>query len=103
MPGGDYVTGQAGDGGLEDCEGHGTTVASIIAAAPFDPARKPPRRPEDAPPPAPAPPPPGQGSPVTPTPAPPKPVTVTVEIPPPPPPVTVIAPAAAPAGGRAAA
>lgn len=97
--GGDFVTGQAGDGGLEDCEGHGTTVASIIGAAPFDPARKPPRRPENAPPPAPAPPPPGQGSPVTPTPAPPKPVTVTVETPPPPPPVTIIAPPPPPGDG----
>ncbi|MGD9620657.1 MAG: S8 family serine peptidase [Mycolicibacterium sp.] len=87
--GGDYVTGQAGDGGLVDCEGHGTIVASIIGAAPSDPARTPPRRPAAAPPPAPAPPPPLAGAPVTPPPAPPKPVTVTVETPapaPPPPP-----------------
>ena len=73
-------------------------MASIIGAAPSDPARKPPRRPAHAPPPAPAPPPPGQGSPVTPTPEPPKPVTVTVEIPPPPPPVTVTAPPPPPPG-----
>ncbi|MFV8176766.1 S8 family serine peptidase [Mycolicibacterium peregrinum] len=84
--GGDYVTGQAGNGGLEDCEGHGTIVASIIGAAPSDPGRKPARRPENAAPPAPAPAPPNQGSPVTPPPAPPKPVTVTVETPAPPPP-----------------
>ncbi len=84
--GGDYVTGQAVDGGLEDCEGHGTVVASIIGGSPSDPARTPPRRPADAPPPAPPPPAPNQGAPVTPPPAPPKPVTVTVETPAPPPP-----------------
>jgi len=85
--GGDYVTGQAGSGGLDDCDDHGTIVASIIGAQPSDPARRQPaRRPENAaqlpPPPAP----PGQGEPVTPTPEPPKPVTVTLQTPAPPPP-----------------
>ena len=47
-PGGDYVTGQAGSGGLDDCDEHGTIVASIIGAQPSDPARQPPRRPENA-------------------------------------------------------
>lgn len=94
--GGDYVTGQPGDGGLVDCEGHGTIAASIIGAAPADPARTPPRRPADAPPPAPAPPPPHQGAPVTPPPAPPKPVTVTVETPAPAPPAPAPPPDAPP-------
>lgn len=84
--GGDYVMGTSGNGGLDDCEGHGTIVASIIGAQPFDPARKPPTRPENAPPLPPPPPPPGQGAPVTPSPEPPKPVTVTVQTPSPPPP-----------------
>lgn len=95
--GGDYITGQAGNGGLEDCEGHGTIVASIIGGAPSDPARKPPTRPEKAPAPAPAPPPPNQGSPVTPPPEPPKPVTVTVETPAPPSPSPSPAPPPPPA------
>ncbi len=85
-PGGDYVTGQAGSGGLDDCDEHGTIVASIIGAQPSDPARQPPRRPENAAPLAPPPAPPGQGEPVTPTPEAPKPVTVTVQTPAPPPP-----------------
>lgn len=84
--GGDYVMGTAASGGLEDCEGHGTIVASIIGAQPSDPARKPATRPENAPPLPPPPPPPGQGAPVTPSPEPPRPVTITVQTPPPAPP-----------------
>ncbi|WP_372992616.1 S8 family serine peptidase [Mycobacteroides salmoniphilum] len=99
--GGDYVTGVGGpNAGLEDCEGHGTAIASIIGGQPSDPARKPPARPEDAPPlPAP-PPPPGTGAPVTPTPEPPKPVTITVQTPPPAPPPPP-APAPPPEDGAA--
>ncbi|WP_330221125.1 S8 family serine peptidase, partial [Mycobacteroides abscessus] len=33
VPGGDYVMGKYGDG-LNDCDGHGTVVASLIGAAP---------------------------------------------------------------------
>jgi membrane-anchored mycosin MYCP len=40
--GGDYVLGQA-NGGLFDCDSHGTIVASIIAASPSDPAARPAR------------------------------------------------------------
>ena len=39
--GGDYVMGDE-NGGLFDCDSHGTVVASIIAAQPSDPAAKPP-------------------------------------------------------------
>ena len=77
--GGDYVV-DDGDG-LQDCDAHGTIVASIIGAAPADgktplpPARET-RRPESVPtseaPPPPPPPPPTQ--------------TVIVQVPPPPPP-----------------
>lgn len=84
--GGDYVTGAAGSGGLEDCDAHGTIVASIIGAQPSDPARLPARRPENAAQLPPPPPPPGQGEPATLSPEPPKPVTVTVQTPAPPPP-----------------
>ena len=37
--GGDYVMGDE-NGGLFDCDSHGTVVASIIAAQPSDPARQ---------------------------------------------------------------
>src|ERR1700680_3106411 len=62
FPGGDYVMGLPG-GGLSDCESHGTVVASIIGAAPSNPADRPTPRPAGAgapppPPDAPAPPPP---------------------------------------------
>ncbi len=40
FPGGDYVMGDE-NGGLSDCDSHGTVVASIIAAQPSDPAAKP--------------------------------------------------------------
>jgi len=44
FPGGDYVMGDE-NGGLFDCDSHGTVVASIIAAQPSDPAAKPPAMP----------------------------------------------------------
>lgn len=83
--GGDYVMGAA-NGGLTDCDSHGTIVASIIAAQPSDPAARPVPMPTGvvAPPPPAAPP--ASPFPTTPPPAPPKPSTVTVTAPPPPPP-----------------
>src|ERR1700692_2690863 len=85
--GGDYVQGLP-NGGLTDCESHGTVVASIIAAAPLKPADRPETRPAGAPAPAPPPPPPATPPPTSPTPTPPSPSTstVTVTAPPPPPP-----------------
>ncbi|MDT5133588.1 MAG: rane-anchored mycosin, partial [Mycobacterium sp.] len=81
--GGDYVIGLP-NGGLADCESHGTVVASIIGAVPFDAAARPIPRPAGATAPAvPAAPPP---APPFPTSAPPPPSTVTVTAPPPPPP-----------------
>jgi len=56
LAGGDYVMGDDANGGLRDCDNHGTVVASIIGAAPSNPADRPPRKPLGAPPPAPAPP-----------------------------------------------
>jgi membrane-anchored mycosin MYCP len=83
--GGDYVMGSA-NGGLTDCDSHGTIVASIIAAQPSDPATRPaPMPPGATAPPAP-PPPPASPFPTTPPPPPPKPSTVTVTAPAPPPP-----------------
>ena len=54
FPGGDYVMGEE-NGGLFDCDSHGTVVASIIAAQPSEPAAKPPPMPPGvgAPPPPP--------------------------------------------------
>lgn len=46
-PGGDYVQGLA-NGGLTDCESHGTIIASIIGAAPANPADRPTPRPAGA-------------------------------------------------------
>ena len=83
--GGDYVMGDE-NGGLFDCDSHGTVVASIIAAQPSDPGAKPPPMPPGI---GAAPPPPGVPAspfPTTPPPAPPKPSTVTVTQPAPPPP-----------------
>jgi membrane-anchored mycosin MYCP len=83
--GGDYVMGDE-NGGLFDCDSHGTVVASIIGAQPSDPGAKPPPMPSGI---GAAPPPPGVPAspfPTTPPPAPPKPSTVTVTQPPPPPP-----------------
>ena len=108
FPGGDYVMGDE-NGGLFDCDSHGTVVASIIAAQPSDPAAKPPAMPPgvDAAPPPPEVP--ASPFPTTPPPAPPKPSTVTVTAPPPPPPPAPeeapppeepVAPAAGPGGGE---
>ena len=86
--GGDYVV-DDGDG-LQDCDAHGTIVASIIGAAPADgktplPPPRETRRPDTVPT-SEAPPPP---------PPPPPPQTVIVQAPPPPPPPPPDAPAAA--------
>jgi membrane-anchored mycosin MYCP len=97
FPGGDYVMGLAG-GGLADCESHGTIVASIIGAAPSNPANRPIPRPAGAAPGAPPPPVPANPAPTVAPPPPPKPSTVTVTAPPPPapPPAPDDAPAAGP-------
>ena len=103
--GGDYVMGDE-NGGLFDCDSHGTVVASIIAAQPSDPGAKPPPMPPgvDAPPPPPGVP--ASPFPTTPPPPPPKPSTVTVTAPPPPPPAAEpppgepVAPAAGPGDGE---
>jgi membrane-anchored mycosin MYCP len=81
--GGDYVMGSP-NGGLTDCDSHGTIVASIIAAQPSDPAARPAPMPAGvaAPPPPDAPP--ASPFPTTPPPPPPKPSTVTVTAPAPP-------------------
>ncbi|WP_431241064.1 type VII secretion-associated serine protease mycosin (plasmid) [Mycolicibacterium aichiense] len=85
FPGGDYVMGLQ-NGGLSDCENHGTVVASIIGAAPSNPADRPAPKPAGAQ----APPPPGavpaNPAPTSPPPPPPPAQTVTVTAPPPPPP-----------------
>jgi membrane-anchored mycosin MYCP len=83
--GGDYVQGLP-NGGLSDCESHGTVVASIIAAAPANPADRPIPRPAGAQAPPPLAPPPPNPAPTVAPPAPPPPSTVTVTAPPPPPP-----------------
>ncbi|WP_396908381.1 type VII secretion-associated serine protease mycosin [Mycolicibacterium sp.] len=89
FPGGDFVLGLE-NGGLVDCDSHGTVVASIIGAAPFNPADRPVPRPAGV---ADAPAPPGvPANPAPTTPPPPPPpaktstVTVTAPAPPPPPP-----------------
>ena len=106
--GGDYVMGDE-NGGLFDCDSHGTVVASIIAAQPSDPAAKPAPMPPNAGPPPPPPAVDASPFPTTPPPAPPKPSTVTVTAPPPPPPPPAeppppppedVAPAAGPGGGE---
>jgi membrane-anchored mycosin MYCP len=85
--GGDYVQGLP-NGGLTDCESHGTVVASIIAGAPSNPAARPIPRPAGAAAPGLPPPPPANPPPTSTTPPPPTPSTstVTVTAPPPPPP-----------------
>ena len=105
--GGDYVMGDE-NGGLFDCDSHGTVVASIIAAQPSEPEAKPPPMPANAGPPPPPPEVEASPFPTTPPPAPPKPSTVTVTAPPPPPaepppppPEEPVAPAAGPGGGEA--
>jgi membrane-anchored mycosin MYCP len=103
--GGDYVQGLP-NGGLTDCESHGTVVASIIAAAPANPADRPTPRPAGAqapPPVAPPPPNPAPTSAPPPPPPPPSTVTVTAPAPPAPPPPdgpAPDAPAAGPAEGK---
>jgi membrane-anchored mycosin MYCP len=77
--GGDFVQGLP-NGGLFDCDDHGTVVASIIGAAPSNPATRPPRKPSGA---GPAAPPPGVPANPAPTTPPPAPATVTVIAPPP--------------------
>lgn len=99
-PGGDYVM---GEDGLQDCDAHGTIVASIIAAAPQNEAiPMPDRMPAERafPPPAAAPPvtsapPPPDDAPPTPEPEPPPaPITITqVQPAPEPPPAPAPAPA----------
>jgi membrane-anchored mycosin MYCP len=83
--GGDYVQGLPG-GGLTDCDNHGSIVASIIGAAPANPAARPAPKPAGVS--APPPPPwvPANPAPTSAPPPPPKPSTVTVTVPPPPPP-----------------
>lgn len=83
--GGDYVQGLPG-GGLTDCDNHGSVVASIIAAAPSNPAARPAPKPVGAPAPPPPPGVPANPAPTSAPPPPPKPSTVTVTAPPPPPP-----------------
>ena len=83
--GGDYVQGLP-NGGLTDCDNHGSVVASIIAAAPWNPGARPAPKPAGA---GAPPPPPGVPANPAPTSAPPPPPpasTVTVTAPPPPPP-----------------
>ena len=101
FPGGDYVMGDA-DGGLTDCDSHGTVVASIIAAQPSDPATRPAPLPVNVPPPVAPPSVPASPFPTPPPPPPPEPVTVTVTAPPPPPPPpgSPSAPAAGPGEGE---
>ena len=75
--GGDYVMGDE-NGGLFDCDSHGTVVASIIAAQPSDPGAKPPPMPPGVGAPPPPPGVPASPFPSAPPPPPPKPSTVTV-------------------------
>ncbi|PBA42270.1 type VII secretion-associated serine protease mycosin [Mycobacterium avium] len=85
FPGGDYVMGLK-NGGLSDCENHGTVVASIIGSAPSNPADRPAPKPagvQGPPPPADIP---ANPAPTSPPPPPPPAQTVTVTAPPPPPP-----------------
>ncbi|KPN47686.1 S8 family serine peptidase [Mycobacterium intracellulare] len=86
--GGDYVQGLP-NGGLTDCDNHGSVVASIIGAAPANPAARPAPKPAGAGAPAPLPGVPANPAPTSPPPAAPPPATLTVTLapaPPPPPP-----------------
>jgi len=109
FPGGDYVMGAA-NGGLSDCENHGTVVASIIGAAPSNPADRPPRKPAGVQNPPPPPGVPANPAPTSPPPPPPPAQTVTVTAPapappapepPPPLPPDGVAPAEGPPSGSA--
>lgn len=92
VAGGDYVMGgAAGLDGLQDCDAHGTIIASIIAGAPQGIVPMP--RPMPA---APAFPPPAGPPPVTDVPLPPTDVPGPLPPPPPPAPVTIIKTAPAP-------
>jgi membrane-anchored mycosin MYCP len=84
FPGGDYVMG-LDNGGLTDCESHGTIVASIVGAAPSNPAERPTPRPKDVGTPPPPPEVRANPAPTSAPPPPPKASTVTVTAPPPPP------------------
>ena len=83
--GGDYVQGLP-NGGLTDCDNHGSVVASIIAAAPWNPGARPAPKPAGAGAPAPPPGVPANPAPTSAPPPPPPASTVTVTAPPPPPP-----------------
>ena len=83
--GGDYVQGLP-NGGLTDCDNHGSVVASIIAAAPWNPGARPAPKPAGASAPAPPPGVPANPAPTSAPPPPPPASTVTVTAPPPPPP-----------------
>lgn len=84
FPGGDYVMGLQ-NGGLTDCENHGTVVASIIGSSPSNPADRPAPKPAGAqagsPPPSAVP---ANPAPTSPPPQPPPAQTVTVTAPAPP-------------------
>lgn len=84
FPGGDYVMGLQ-NGGLTDCENHGTVVASIIGSSPSNPADRPAPKPAGAqagpPPPSAVP---ANPAPTSPPPPPPPAQTVTVTAPAPP-------------------
>ncbi|WP_094287327.1 S8 family serine peptidase [Mycobacterium lehmannii] len=104
FPGGDYVQGLA-NGGLTDCESHGTIVASIIGAAPSNPADRPTPRPAGVS--APPPPPDVAANPAPPAFPPPPTITATATVtapapPPPPPPPAGPPPAQGPADTGAA-
>lgn len=98
--GGDYVQGLP-NGGLTDCDNHGSVVASIIGVAPSDPAARPAPKPAGVGAPPPPPGVPANPAPTSAPPPPPKPSTVTVTAPPPPPPPD--APSDGPADATAAA
>ncbi|WP_172689803.1 MULTISPECIES: S8 family serine peptidase [unclassified Mycolicibacterium] len=95
--GGDYVQGLP-NGGLTDCDNHGTVVASIIGAAPANPANRPPVKPIGVGAPPPPPPVPANPAPTSAPPPPPPAQTVTVTAPPPPAPAP---PPPPPPGGDA--
>lgn len=102
FPGGDYVMGLP-NGGLSDCENHGTVVASIIGASPSNPADRPAPKPAGAQAGPPPPPVPANPAPTSAPPPPPPAQTVTVTAPPPPAPAPPPPPpeGVAPADGTA--
>lgn len=81
--GGDFVQGLP-NGGLTDCDNHGSVVASIIGAAPSNPAARPVPKPAGVGPPPPPAGVPANPAPTSPPPPLPSPSTVTVTAPPPP-------------------